>query len=572
MDATPLSDAESSFSAPVDSPVVSFPQPTYTTAGTIYKPSSSQPLQPPTRRGRLSKWSAGGISSDLALFPKSVLAGLSMKTPAGRPNSALQLYTPLQQNNHRAVSPFSEPDHLLARMPMETPRLRSGNTPRDLSAPLSEEAVQDKPVTEEGEHRCADASDDDSEGSEAKITLLSNMPVKSLHNLASYQNPSQKYAQRALLRGRRSRPLGMGSSYTGSTTSTSPPPLMPGFNPPYSSSEVGGPSNLALQEQTDLLAFRRARLDASRMESWTSRRNGTSTPTFSNTPRNRAVSELPNLVATSSASASGALLPLTAGPPGQRQYRPLAVESTINASATAGPSSPPPYNPADDDTLQIANRVLVEAGIEDVCIESLGSLFAENSNSASSYLTSQGAGGHTEQLRPVLPGATGYDEEMQLQFRDIVGPLERMKVWDPNEKLIQTKSWRDPSPEVRALYKPGTDRFTDEAMAAHNDKVEECWLSGVNNRRERMRPQSTLSESALLFESTPLPRSRPEAYQDFGVIGDRRLKTPISPSEKASVEETTEVPASEHAASLLELAKHTQSQNGDGPATDSAMH
>ncbi|EFZ01272.1 hypothetical protein MAA_03868 [Metarhizium robertsii ARSEF 23] len=541
MDTAPLADIETTSSpAVVDSAVASSsPQPTYTTAGTIYKPSSSQPLQPPTRRGRLPKWSDGNIHSKLALFPKSSLPGMSMKALGGRPNSALQQYTPLQQNNHRAVSPFSEPDHLVAKMPIETPRIRLGSTPNALSVPtMPENSSQEKAATEDGEHCSLDGSDDDSEDSESKITLLMNMPVKSLYNLASYQNPTQKYAQRALKRGTK-RPLTLGSSSMGSTTSTSPPTLS-AFNPPSSSNEIGGPSNLGHQGPTDIFGFRRGELDAaSRVDDMWDARIGTPTPPFPNPSRiNLTFGDAPNPIA-NSASASGTLLPLTAGPPGQRQYRPVAVESTFRPFVSAGPSSLPTSNPADEDTLQIANRVLFEAGIEDVSIDSLGSLFAENLHSApSSYPIWDGGAGNAEPRGPVLPTEPVYEDEMQNQFRNIAGPMERMKVWDPNERLIQTKSWRDPSPEVRALYKPGTDRLTDEALAARNNELNKWWYSRVDNTHDGTRPEN-------IPGNIPFPQSLPRADQDFGVIGDRRLKTPKSLSEKASageasVEETTQ--------------------------------
>ncbi|KAG8415505.1 hypothetical protein J3458_009345 [Metarhizium acridum] len=592
MDAAPLSDTESTFSpAVVDSAVASSsPQPTYTTAGTIYKPSSSQPLQPPTRRGRLPKWSDGGIHSKLALFPKSSLPGMSMKALGGRPNSALQQYTPLQQNNHRAVSPFSEPDHLVAKMPIETPRIRLGNTPKTLSAPtMSENCSQEKAAaTEDGEHCSLDGSDDDSEDSDAKITLLMNMPVKSLYNLASYQNPSQKYAQRALQRGTKSRPLTLGSSSMGIQMRSE------------------APQTWAIKDRQDIFGFRRVELDAaSRVDDIWDARIGTPTPAFPNPPRiNFTVSEVPNSVGNSS-PANGTLLPLTAGPPGQRQYRPVAVESTFRPFASAGPSSLPTSNPADEDTLQIANRVLLEAGIEDVSLDSLGSLFAENLNSTpSSYPTWDGGAGDTEPQGPILPTGPVYEDEMQDQFRDITGPMERMKVWDPNERLIQTRSWRDPSPEVRALYKPGTDRLTEEALAARNNKVEKWWFSGVDNIHNRTRPKNRP-------ERIPLPQSLPRADQDFGVIGDRRLRTPMRLSEKASVEdasveetterktaqttekttqettrefiteemteethgttqETTEITTSEN--DRVTVGEAQRSQGGEGPTTDSMIH
>ncbi|PSS03246.1 hypothetical protein BD289DRAFT_421618 [Coniella lustricola] len=81
-------------------------QPTYTTVGSVAKPQSNTPLQPPVRRGRALRWPPA-VADDLAAFNQSLLANL----PRGRPRSpattasTLQHYTPLQQNSDRAIDP-----------------------------------------------------------------------------------------------------------------------------------------------------------------------------------------------------------------------------------------------------------------------------------------------------------------------------------------------------------------------------------------------------------------------------------------------------------------------------------
>ncbi|OAA42721.1 hypothetical protein NOR_04852 [Metarhizium rileyi] len=548
MDKTSPADINSTSPPVADPSAASSTQPTYTTAGTIYRPSSSQPLQPPARRGRLPKWPAGGIHSDLALFPKSALAGLSMKAPVGRP-SALQQYTPLQQNNHRAVSPFSDPDHLAAKMPMEIPRIRSGNALNLISASLSEEGTQETTTTEDDGHRSADDSDEGSDDDGANMTLLRHLPVQSLHNLASYQNPNQKYAQKALQPGTRPRPPALGSSSMGTTTSSTPP-ILSAFSPRAGSGEVGGPPNMNLQGNSDVFALRRGQMDPfTRTDDVWDVRNGASTSVPPNPPNASSSGSEYSRPSGKSVSANGTLLPLTAGPPGQRQYRPLAVESTIKTMAATGPSSPAITNAADDHTILITNRVLKEAGIDDVSIDSLGSFFAGTSNSGDGDIGPQ---------PPTLPRLHGYGEGMQNHFTPFNNSLERMKVWDPRERLIMTKSWRDPSPEVRALYKPGTDRLNEEAMAAHNRQLEEWWYSGINNAYRRV-------------GGTPLNRpQKQQADTDFGVIGDRRPKKPLSPSEKDSVQEgAADISASEHVKLQPETSTHARSPNEDEPTADS---
>ena len=168
-------------------------QPTYTTAGTIYNPSSSQPLQPPTRRGRSAKWSTGQ-NSDLCLFPKTLLAGFTMQATNGSLlATTLQQYTPLQQNYDRAVSPLSELDHAAHFEAIQTPRMRSGNIPAPLSFLFPDkdderDVAKAKLAVDEYANFSNDEDadeDDDDQGMEA----LMNMTVKSLNNLASYPQP-----------------------------------------------------------------------------------------------------------------------------------------------------------------------------------------------------------------------------------------------------------------------------------------------------------------------------------------------------------------------------------------------
>lgn len=182
-------------------------QPTYTTAGTIYNPSSALPLQPPTRRGRSAKWTLANSHSELSLLPKSVLAGLSSKAlatnPGGRSTSTLQQYTSLQQNYDRAVSPMSELEHAALNMPLQAPCMRSGNTPAPLSFFPSDKNADQQEMgngtlvpdelagpTNGTEADDNDEIDDDDDEDDIGMSYLKSMTVKSLNNLASYPNPT----------------------------------------------------------------------------------------------------------------------------------------------------------------------------------------------------------------------------------------------------------------------------------------------------------------------------------------------------------------------------------------------
>ncbi|ORY67701.1 uncharacterized protein BCR38DRAFT_407651 [Pseudomassariella vexata] len=149
----------------------------YTTVGSIYNPHAT-PLQPPARRGRTVKWPP---NSDY--IHKSALAGFSLKGSMSPPTTAnsLQQYSPLQQNQDRAVSPGTTSPESFYNSAM-----LAGNS--FTAAP----AASDK-------H--GDAKVDDNDDVEVDENLR-NMSVKTLTNLASYPNPMQKNAQMVLSRAR----------------------------------------------------------------------------------------------------------------------------------------------------------------------------------------------------------------------------------------------------------------------------------------------------------------------------------------------------------------------------------
>ncbi|UKZ74081.1 hypothetical protein TrVFT333_001737 [Trichoderma virens FT-333] len=196
-------------------------QPTYTTAGTIYNPSSSQRLQPPARRGRLLKLNseASGFPLDAAKFgtPRSMLSDAqfrsdaSTKVPAA---TAIQQYSPLQQNYDRAVSPVVSPTH---EPGMSFHGVRPHNASLHAGADSPHVSLFDNGKGKAVATNNGSSSDDDDD---IVNSALMNMTVKSLQNLASYPNPNQKSAQKALLRGTRPK---AGSNLSGGPSRLSTP-------------------------------------------------------------------------------------------------------------------------------------------------------------------------------------------------------------------------------------------------------------------------------------------------------------------------------------------------------------
>lgn len=156
--------------------------PKYTTVGSIVNPKST-PLQPPARRGRTAKWP---LPTDIGLIT-SQISGLGFSL--GSDSRALHTdnqplhYSPLQQNTDRAVSPTNE---------------HCGLTIPNMSFTTMLAACGDECDEENTSYRPDDVEDDNFGDHDA----LKAMSVKTLTNLASYENPKQKVAQRILSRAR----------------------------------------------------------------------------------------------------------------------------------------------------------------------------------------------------------------------------------------------------------------------------------------------------------------------------------------------------------------------------------
>lgn len=281
--------------------------PTYTTVGSIYNPQAATPLHPPARRGRTFRYpppyqspTGTGIGTGLGL-PKSQSALALQETlatdfPVG--GNSIQKYSPLQQNYDRAVSPM--PDHDMVATPLglgiEIPGMREGN------------ALRPPPgFTTAG--KLTDTNSEDNNDVDEGNTLTTLFNVKGLTNLASYPNPMQKRAQKALAKGRTSnltRPdtpssFAHTSSDIGREHFMSPGPSRP------------GPQNPQIEPRAKLESNGAPRFPAQRatLQDLSFPMRGGSFSILSTGP--------------------GAPRPLTAGPPGQRQYRASTFEATLKA-------------------------------------------------------------------------------------------------------------------------------------------------------------------------------------------------------------------------------------------------
>ncbi|KAJ0123466.1 hypothetical protein J7T55_011931 [Diaporthe amygdali] len=289
-------------------------QPTYTTAGTLYNPTIT-PLQPPSRRGRASRW-APPSHAELALFNKSVLAGFPYKPSRSPPTTASSLkhYTPLQQNSDRAIEPPTGPK-------LSERTLSESSSTLSLNSAPSQENMNS--LNSNGrlleETRLTDDEKDEDE-----LIRMSVLPVRTITNLASYPNPSQKLAQKALDRARE-------TFKAAAETSRS---LTPNLSQ-HGSQRREGPGARSTSTNVD-----RENLPPS---GWISKHDQSK-----NATRSSVLSSGP-----------GAPQPLTAGPPGQRQYKPSTLEATFRALQSGNQKQ----SSATDETYLNTDSSLVNMGI-----------------------------------------------------------------------------------------------------------------------------------------------------------------------------------------------------------------
>ncbi|KAF4583119.1 hypothetical protein GQ602_006263 [Ophiocordyceps camponoti-floridani] len=446
-------------------------QPTYTTAGTIYRPSASQPLQPPARRGRATKLPLTSSHTEFMLLPRSVIAGLASRSPrlgsSARPQPQ---YTPLQQNYDRAVSPLNDHDHMGLNMAIQMPRICPDNPSAPLSFLLADKDDGDKGkakvktvadfytaasescvsvVAENGGDDNDDDDDDDDDvddkinknlmdnglesTSEPLMSMrpLRNMNVPSIVSLGSYPNPMRRTARTFLRQS--SRP-----NFTVTETLTAP----------LEDAKTTTSTGLLRPSQTD----------ASDLGGPFTRLLPAALPNGDDSASSPTTSSL--------GTGPGVPLPLTAGPPGQRQYRPSTFESTVRALKTRTS-----FAKDDGDTL----AALVAASEEERPLS-----------------------------RPFVPVA--------------MSPLDYVTA----DSALDLGGGR---------YAPGTDRVSDEALQLRRERIDEVWYAGTGYLG--MSGREVLAESAQRRKPHPYgaigdgrPKKTKTEYGHMEV--DEANSTPLS--------------------------------------------
>lgn len=260
-------------------------QPTqlYTTAGTVYDPGAVAPLQPPTRKGRAARWPPPSLG-ECALFNKSVPPGFSYRRSPPTTASSLKHYSPLQQNSARALDPST----------VAKPLSRSTS---DSSSSVSCTA-SDPRVNTTGLDKSNDKSRNmglQYEDKKHDLASLGKLGAKGLSSLASYPNAHQNLARRALNKARET------VKTAESCRSVSPTSSRQDYQRHKERTSALKLSNISSQDHGDYHG---------------------QFPKIGHVVGSTKSSML--------SSGPGAPRPLTAGPPGQRQYR----AGTLNKGAS----------------------------------------------------------------------------------------------------------------------------------------------------------------------------------------------------------------------------------------------
>lgn len=255
----------------------------YTTAGTVYDPRTAVPLQPPARKGRASRWPPPG-QADFALFNKSVPPGHPYRRSPPTTASSLKHYSPLQQNCDRAIEPSTAPNNLNSSLSDSPPYVSFASNPLGNMTGRGENT---------GQLGSMGLQYEDKEDEELARTV-SNLGVKALTSLASYPNLHQQMAQRALDKAR--------EAVKAAETSSAMSPNLQQRN---------------FQRQQEGAVVVPLAMNPSREYGNAYGRN----------PRTgHAVGSTRSSVLS---SGPGAPRPLTAGPPGQRQYKASTLEAPL---------------------------------------------------------------------------------------------------------------------------------------------------------------------------------------------------------------------------------------------------
>lgn len=320
----------------------------------------------------------------------------------------------------------------------------------------------------------SDDSSDESEEDDFSMNHLMMMPVKSLQNLASYPNPNQKRAQKALLRG--TRPTlkvlpapTFDNGASGSAARSSARALDSNMNqrensmPPAfrSGPDMHGSVN-RLNHPIDVYVS-----EYQRQVARTSRER--SNPGL-NGHNNGHVFDTP--ASMTLASGPGAPQPLTAGPPGHRQLYRSRFEPNLNAVQTKQANHAAYENMH---VFTVSRHTLRQAGIEDL------SSWSDESASPFTITDLGSPDGYSTTMTTVGSVGTMLSPEQEAELAQAYGSLasrEATYMYTPT-RPAPTKVALTPA-VLGVRYIPGTDRMTEGSVQRRMRKINQAWYAGAD--------------------------------------------------------------------------------------------
>lgn len=417
----------------------------------------------------------------------------------------------------RAISPIHDTEHTCANMSAQVPRLVPSATPSPLTSLFSEVA--------HGGLSDGEASSDAEKEYELGMDPLHNMTMKSLQNLASYPNPNQKRAQKALSRGTRAALEGYKSVARSEEPST-PLNRRTGHQESFQI-HVDSPSRLR-HAQAEAIGYARHQDDGF----WNPPDKSCAIQPDTVKPFETVVGGRTSDKFSSAtlASGPGAPRPLSAGPPGQRQYRPSTFKSTFKALKPQA-SGQDLDQDEDDDVLMITRQTLQQAGIEEKRHEPKSPLFKHTAslNTAPISVTPQKTMSSTKAFLAKL------NEERDANPCGVVNdkpscPFDTLFVQQPPFSTC----WNPTPAASTGRYAPNGDIWAATKLQKRREMVERAWYAGANF-------MTATTEELAWDVQFPKPKCK------FGAVGDGR------PIKKGSEQRSMETEKIEHL-SVAELA------------------
>jgi hypothetical protein len=245
-------------------------------------------------------------------------------------------------------------------------------------------------------------------------------------------------------------------------------------------------------------------------------------------------------------SGSGGPRPLSAGPPGQRQYRPSTFESTFKALQVKSQDN----HGEDDNESHI--EISIVGGEPAVVLPS----YHHYSEYTNRPLRTDPICGVAQPGAGSSKGWKADDEDKDrldsMMAQRLVPDFLSVTRASPSQETIQsvcyghkglssTPWWNEADHDIRSRFKPGTDILTDEEINTRNARNEDLWYAGSDLIGK------TTSDAMLDAKYRELERN-------LGVIGDKRSTSGRVQYKTIDIDEANRMSAAEHAQPLINMA------------------